>query len=206
MVNGQKTWSTGAHLSDYALCPVRTRWDVPKHHGISVLIVDLRSPGIEVRRIRQINGGAELCEEFLTDVVVPASNLVGEENEGWRVARTLLEIEHAWPGRAWNRRVDAELAVHHLVALAKQKVLDEDPGVRRRIAQLHVATEVQSRLSAAWRAASSWGSCPRTAVRSRSGTTSSSSVGRSWRWDSPVRTAWCGTLTMPIAAGGRTRS
>ena len=148
VVNGQKTWSTGAHLSDYALCPVRTRWDVPKHHGISVLIVDLRSPGIEVRRIRQINGGAELCEEFLTDVVVPASNLVGEENEGWRVARTLLEIEHAWPGRAWNRRVDAELAVHHLVALAKQKVLDEDPGVRRRIAQLHVATEVQSRLSA----------------------------------------------------------
>ena len=148
VVNGQKTWSTGAHLSDYALCPVRTRWDVPKHRGISVLIIDLRSPGIEIRRIKQINGGAEFCEEFLTDVVVPESNLVGDENEGWRVARTLLEIEHAWPGRAWSRRVDAELAVHHLVTLAKHKGLDRDPGVRRRIVNLHVATEAQTLLAA----------------------------------------------------------
>ena len=64
VVNGQKTWSTGAYASDFALCPVRTRWDVPKHKGISVLIIDLRTPGIEIRRIRQINGGAEFCEEF----------------------------------------------------------------------------------------------------------------------------------------------
>src|SRR5262249_48611943 len=85
VINGQKIWSTGAHLSDFALCPVRTRWDVPKYKGISVLIVDLRSPGLEIRRIKQIDGGSEFCEEFFTDVVVPATNLVGEENEGWRV-------------------------------------------------------------------------------------------------------------------------
>src|SRR2546421_475877 len=64
VVNGQKIWSTGAHLSDFALCPVRTKWDVPKHKGISVLIIDLQSPGIEVRRIQQINGAADFCEEF----------------------------------------------------------------------------------------------------------------------------------------------
>ena len=60
----------GAALSDFALCPVRTRWDVPKHKGISMLIVDLRSPGIEVRRIKQIDGRADFCEEFLADLVV----------------------------------------------------------------------------------------------------------------------------------------
>ena len=65
IVNGQKTWSTGAHLSDFALCPVRTRWDVPKHKGLSVLIIDLKSPGIEIRRIQQINGGSEFAKSFL---------------------------------------------------------------------------------------------------------------------------------------------
>ena len=104
LVNGQKTWSSGAALSDFALCPVRTRWDVPKHKGISMLIVDLRSPGIEVRRIKQIDGRADFCEEFLADVVVPATNLVGEENEGWRVTRGLLEIEHSWAGRSRRPR------------------------------------------------------------------------------------------------------
>ena len=99
VLNGQKTWSTGAHLSDFALCPVRTRWDVPKYKGISVLILDLRSPGVEIRRIKQIDGGAEFCEEFFTNVVVPVDNLVGEENAGWHVARKLLEIEHGWIGQ-----------------------------------------------------------------------------------------------------------
>ena len=87
VVNGQKTWSTGAHLSNFALCPVRTRWDVPKHKGISVLIIDLKTPGIEIRRIKQINGGSEFCEEFFTDALVPASNLVGGRTKagGWPV-------------------------------------------------------------------------------------------------------------------------
>lgn len=148
IVNGQKTWSTGAHLSDFALCPVRTRWDVPKHKGISVLILDLTSPGIEIRRIRQINGGAEFCEEFFTDVVVPASNLIGGENEGWRVARTLLEIEHLWSGRAWRRRADAELSVANIVSLTEERGLDRDVGVRRKVVDLYVATEAQDLLGA----------------------------------------------------------
>jgi alkylation response protein AidB-like acyl-CoA dehydrogenase len=147
IVNGQKTWSTGAHLSDFALCPVRTRWDVPKHKGISVLIIDLKSPGIEIRRIKQINGGAEFCEEFFTDVVVPAANLVGDENQGWRVARGLLEIEHAWVGRGGAGRSDGA-GVAALVSLAKQKGLGADPGVQRQVVAVHVAAEVHKLVAA----------------------------------------------------------
>jgi alkylation response protein AidB-like acyl-CoA dehydrogenase len=142
VVNGQKTWSTGAHLSDFAMCPVRTRWDVPKHKGISVLIIDLRSPGIDIRRIKQINGGAEFCEEFFTDVVVPASNLLGEENEGWRVARGLLEIEHAWVGRG-GVRTSGSGGVADLVSLVRTRGLEGDVGVRRQVAGMYVASEVQ---------------------------------------------------------------
>ena len=148
VVNGQKIWSTGAQFADFALCPVRTSWEVPKHRGISLLIVDLRSAGIEIRPIRQVNGEAHFCQEYLTDVSVPASNLVGEENDGWRVIRGLLEIEHAWVGRGGAKRVDFRQDVSDLVALAKQKGLAGDAGVRRTVTALHVALEVQRLVSA----------------------------------------------------------
>jgi alkylation response protein AidB-like acyl-CoA dehydrogenase len=147
VVNGQKTWSTSAHLSDFALCPVRTRWDVPKHKGISVLIVDLKSPGLEIRRIKQIDGGSEFCEEFFTDMIVPAANLVGEENEGWRVARGLLEIEHAWVGRG-GASTGPRDPMSDLVSLAKERALTGDSGVRRQIVGLHVAIEAQKLVAA----------------------------------------------------------
>lgn len=131
VVNGQKTWSTGAYASDFALCPVRTRWDVPKHKGISMLILDLKTPGIEVRRIRQLNGGAEFCEEFFTDVMVPAENLVGDENEGWRVARGLLEIEHAWVGRG-GAPSTAPKGVDRIVSLVSARGLGGDGCAPRR--------------------------------------------------------------------------
>jgi alkylation response protein AidB-like acyl-CoA dehydrogenase len=128
------------------MCPVRTRWDVPKHKGISVLIVDLRSPGLEIQQIKQINGGSEFCQEFFTDVVVPATNLVGEENEGWRVVRGLLEIEHAWVGRGGATSDDGQ-GVSPLVGLAKAKGLAADEGLRRHIVGLHVSSQTQKLLS-----------------------------------------------------------
>ena len=148
MVNGQKTWSSNAHMADFGMCPVRTRWDVPKHKGISILIMDLAMPGIDLRRIKQIDGGSEFCEEFFTDVVVPASNLVGEENEGWRVARGMLEIEHAWVGRGGDRVVAARDESGPLVRLTRGRGTDQDPGVRRQVAAVHVATHVQKLVSA----------------------------------------------------------
>lgn len=148
VVNGQKTWSSGAQVADFALCPVRTSWDRPKHRGISLLIVDLRSPGLELRPIRQINGEAHFCEEFFTDVEVPAENLVGAENDGWRVIRGLLEIEHGWVGRGGAKRVDFRQDVCDLVALARARGLASDVGVRREVTALHVALQVQRLVSA----------------------------------------------------------
>ena len=146
LLNGQKTWSTGAELADFAMCPARTSWDVPKHKGISMFIVDLRLPGIEIRSIKQINGESDFCEEFLTDVIVPADCLIGEENEGWRVVRGLLEIEHEWVGRTggvYAPRTD----VDDFVALLKQRGLDKDAGARRQVAAIYTLQLAQRALA-----------------------------------------------------------
>ncbi|MBV8986168.1 MAG: hypothetical protein JO248_17185, partial [Acidimicrobiia bacterium] len=93
--------------------------------------------------IKQANGEAHFCEEFFTDVLVPASNLIGEENEGWRVLRGLLAIEHAWVGRGGAKRPDFRQDVNDMVALAKAQGLADDVGVRRRVTDLHVGLQVQ---------------------------------------------------------------
>jgi alkylation response protein AidB-like acyl-CoA dehydrogenase len=93
VINGQKVWSSGAtHASLYMLL-ARTDSSVSKHAGISMFIVDLRSKGVDIRPIRQINGNEEFCEVFLDEVEVPLENLVGPENEGWRVAQSTLSTE-----------------------------------------------------------------------------------------------------------------
>ena len=85
ILNGSKMWTTGAWWSDWALCLARTNWDVPKHRGLTVFILPIHQPGIEVQRIEMLNGNKEFCQEFLTDVVVPDSDRVGEVNDGWTV-------------------------------------------------------------------------------------------------------------------------
>lgn len=147
VLNGQKTWSTGAAHADFALCPARTRWDVPKHRGITMFILDMRSPGVEIRPIRQINGGRDFCEEFISDVVVPAHRVVGAVDEGWRVARGLLEIEHAWVGRSGGGVTRRPTGVDELVELARRRGLDQDAGVRRRVASLYALSLVQEAMS-----------------------------------------------------------
>jgi alkylation response protein AidB-like acyl-CoA dehydrogenase len=90
VLNGSKIWSTYAWKSDYALCVARTNWDVPKHRGLSVLIIKVHQPGITIEKIRQVNGDEEFCQEFFDDVVVPASDVLGEIDDGWTVATRLL--------------------------------------------------------------------------------------------------------------------
>jgi alkylation response protein AidB-like acyl-CoA dehydrogenase len=85
VLNGSKVWTTGAWWSDWALCLARTNWDVPKHRGLTVFMLPLRQPGIEVHRIEMLNGSKEFCQEFLTDVRVPDSDRVGEVDQGWTV-------------------------------------------------------------------------------------------------------------------------
>ena len=93
VVNGQKVWTTVAHLSKWGMLVARTNPDVPKHEGISALIVDMDTPGIEVRPLRDITGRAEFAEVFFSDARVPKKNLLGALNDGWRITMGALAHE-----------------------------------------------------------------------------------------------------------------
>jgi alkylation response protein AidB-like acyl-CoA dehydrogenase len=93
LVNGQKLWASGARHADWCLLLARTDPDAPKRRGISYFLLDMRSAGVDVRPIRNAVGESHFCEIFLSDVAIPAGNLVGPENEGWRVAQETLGAE-----------------------------------------------------------------------------------------------------------------
>ena len=90
VMSGSKIWSSGAFRSDYAMCLARTDPHVPKHQGLTMFIVKIHQPGIEVQRIAMVNGQAEFCQEFFDDVAIPAENVIGQVNDGWTVASRLL--------------------------------------------------------------------------------------------------------------------
>ncbi|MDQ1431031.1 MAG: hypothetical protein QOF40_1633, partial [Actinomycetota bacterium] len=98
VVNGQKVWNSGAHHSDWGILLTRTDPDAPKHKGITYFLVDMRTPGIEVRPLVQITGHAHFNEVFLTDVRIPAKNVVGEVNAGWGPTHTTLANERTLIG------------------------------------------------------------------------------------------------------------
>jgi len=85
MLNGSKVWTSGAWWSDWGLCLARTNWDVAKHRGLTVFLLKIHQPGIEVHRIEMLNGSKEFCQEFMTDVAIPDSDRVGEVDDGWTV-------------------------------------------------------------------------------------------------------------------------
>jgi alkylation response protein AidB-like acyl-CoA dehydrogenase len=85
VLNGSKIWTTGAWWSDWGLCLARTNWDVPKHRGLTVFMVPIHHEGVEVHRIEMLNGSREFCQEFMTDVVIPDTDRVGEVDDGWTV-------------------------------------------------------------------------------------------------------------------------
>jgi alkylation response protein AidB-like acyl-CoA dehydrogenase len=85
VLNGSKIWTTGAWWADYGLCLARTNWDVPKHRGLTVFMLPIHHPGIEIHRIEMLNGSREFCQEFMTDVRIPDSDRVGEVDQGWTV-------------------------------------------------------------------------------------------------------------------------
>ena len=99
VINGAKTWSTSAFAADYGLCLARTDWDVPKHDGLTMFLVPIAHPGITLRRITQVNGSAEFCEEFLDGVDVGDDAVVGAVNEGWAVASRQLYHERRAVGQ-----------------------------------------------------------------------------------------------------------
>ena len=96
VVNGQKLWSTSAHHADFGMLLARTDWDVPKHRGISWMVLPMRQSGVEARPLRQMNGHASFNEVFLTDARVPVGHIVGRPGDGWTVARTTLAHERGF--------------------------------------------------------------------------------------------------------------
>ena len=132
VINGQKVWTSYAMVAQKCFCYVRTDPDAPKHKGISVLILDMDTPGIDIRPLRHITGATEFAEVFFTDTVVPRSNLVGEVNDGWRITMGSLAHER---GGLWLQGVaQVQHALDDLVDLARRRGLDGDAGVRRRLA------------------------------------------------------------------------
>jgi alkylation response protein AidB-like acyl-CoA dehydrogenase len=116
LITGQKVWSSGAHFSDLGLCIARTSPEKPKHAGLTTFLVNLRAPGVEVRPIRQLTGGASFDEVFLTEVRVPDTARVGDVDAGWSVVITSLLNERSAIGREVG--VDESL-VERLTDLAK---------------------------------------------------------------------------------------
>ena len=141
VVNGQKVWTSGAHHSDWGILLARTDPDQPKHRGITYLLVDMRSPGIEVRPLRQMTGEAHFNEVFLADVRVPAANVLGEVNGGWGVAMTTLLNERAFMGGAGPSRTFDEL-----VALARANDRTADAVVRQRLAAAYTRFQLMGYL------------------------------------------------------------
>ena len=138
VVNGQKVWSSFAHIADHCILMVRTDPEAPKHKGITYLLADMHAPGVEVRPLRQITGDPEFNEIFFSDVRVPRANVLGEVNDGWRVAMTTLLHERGTLGFALTARL--EVQIKKLIETAKKQRSDgvipaDDPIIRDRIAR-----------------------------------------------------------------------
>jgi alkylation response protein AidB-like acyl-CoA dehydrogenase len=149
VVNGQKAWSSYADQASWCLLLARTEPvspAVPKHRGLSLFTLELDSPGVEVRPIRQATGTEEFCELFLTDVRVPAAHLVGEENTGWRMAQTTLATERVFNVLELQARLAValgEIAAQALVTpVAPGRMAADDDSVRQDLAARAAEVEV----------------------------------------------------------------
>jgi alkylation response protein AidB-like acyl-CoA dehydrogenase len=138
IVNGQKVWTSGAQYSDWGILVARTNPDVPKHKGLTYFLVDMRSPGIEVRPLRQITGDAHFNEEFLTDVVIPQNNVVGSVDGGWAVTHTTMSNERTLIGGGGGQGV----TVTQLLDFARTSPKKFDPLVRQHIADFYIRSEL----------------------------------------------------------------
>ncbi len=151
LVNGQKIWTSGAQYADWCFCLVRTD-NTRKHEGISFLLIDMRTPGVETRPIKLISGNSPFCETFFTDVKVPKENLLGPLNGGWTVGKRLLQFERDGQGgntrganfRGSDQRSVDEIAKAYIGTDDKGRIADRD--LRARVAS-HLMDQAAMRLT-----------------------------------------------------------
>lgn len=144
-VNGQKVWTSLAHVSRWGMLLARSNPDLPKHLGMSYFLLDMQSPGVEVRPLYQITGEAEFNEIFLTDVKIPADRIMGKEGEGWKVAITTLMNERSAIGGGVSRRGQGSIGV--LLSMWKQRQAgaftpESEAVMRDRIVKLYIESEL----------------------------------------------------------------
>ncbi|MBS0284346.1 MAG: acyl-CoA dehydrogenase family protein [Proteobacteria bacterium] len=140
VVNGQKVWTSGAHYSDYGIVLVRTNVDVPKHKGLTMFWLDLRSPGIEIRPIHQMSGGSNFNEIYFTDVRIPDSQRLGAVDDGWKVALVTLMNERLAVGGGVGASPKEILALAEDLDAADGPLI-ADPAFRQRLADWYVQAE-----------------------------------------------------------------
>ncbi|MEM9562402.1 MAG: acyl-CoA dehydrogenase family protein [Actinomycetota bacterium] len=143
ILNGQKVWTTLAHLCDRGIIIARTDPSQPKHRGISMFIIDMRAPGVEIRPIHQIDGGMRFNEIFLTDVRVPVDHQIGPLNEGWRLATAMLMYERVAIGTGQQGGITHE-RTDRLMGEARVRGRNTDPMIRQDLMRLYTAEVCQS--------------------------------------------------------------
>jgi len=159
ILNGQKVWTTLAHVSEYGVIIARTDPDQPKHAGISMFIVDLKAPGVEIRPIHQIDGGRHFNEVFFTDVRISVDNLIGEYNNGWRQATSMLMYERVAIGSMGAGSISQPM-YDVLVEAAKRNGVIKNPVVRDQLMQLYAMETTRSMVAMRTRAEMKAGKTP----------------------------------------------
>ncbi len=137
IINGQKVWTTLAHLCAYGIVIARTDPDVPKHAGISMFIAPMDADGVEIRPIHQIDGGTHFNEVFFTDVRIGADNLLGDLNNGWRMATAMLMYERVAIGSGITGGISTDRS-DRLIDECRKRGIDTDAAVRQKLMQLRI--------------------------------------------------------------------
>ena len=140
VINGQKIWTTYGHLANYIFLLVRSDNDLPRHKGITFLLVPMDQPGVEVRPIKMLSGDSEFNEVFFTDARVPKENVLGGVNNGWAVAMTLLGFERGEAAAVLPVKFREEY--DRLVTLARERGVTDDPHIRQRLAWCYSKVEM----------------------------------------------------------------
>ncbi len=160
ILNGQKVWTTGAQHSDFGAVIARTNPDMPKHQGITMFVIDFHAPGVEVRPLRQMTGGSSFNEVFFNDVRVPATNVIGRVDDGWRCAIAMLMNERVAIGSGGGSARGSGGGIQALVKLARSRGVSDDPLVRQGIVDIYIRQRIMGFIGLRTRAAVKAGKAP----------------------------------------------